>query len=981
MKEEMSPLKLRLLFSCAVFITYVHHGMARVTFDNDDLKAYDTFPDKIHDYDVVFPSVLHHNRYKRDTQSTFTTKLKLQAFGEDLHLTLFSSERFFRPDLEVTYINPDNTVTKKPLGLSRDCFYQGFSPTHNYSRAVITMCDDDVYGYVDQGGDGIFITPLNEEHTKEYARQKRSTGRPHLIYRRALNEDEFCPVKYESELDPVNRGHDGIFAEQATEEYTPPKYMEVLLILDVDFVTKRGPDTETYAMALMHVASRRYVEPSLDVTMRLYIVDVIALSTDSATIYGNPLSLSSNGETTLDSLRAWNAASFIANGESGHWDNAIIVSGKDLLTSDGNPGLLGIASILGTCIIGEGASVNEDTGLSGGLTIAHEVGHTLTLVHDEDAGCQTPSGFVMSTFARSTPNAFFWSTCSSFNLKIYFRSPASDCMDNIPFGLDALPVLVLPGQMYDLDQQCIQAYGDGVETCDSLEVSCEALQCTAGGDCIETFRTTAEGTPCGEDMICLGAQCVPSDSVPQPENGGWSSWTEWECSRTCGCGVLRRQRLCDNPKTQWGGAHCVGEGTENTLCNCNSCGNTPDDHRNEQCAASDDVPLDGILYSWVALFGNFIDEIFYCQNPCQTTLPTGYLRPPFENVDGTDCWDHEISDWSTLQKCVSGICQEFGCDGVQGSTKSFDSCRICNSDGSTCSQTTDSFASGTLSIFNDIVTIPEGATSVVITNNDLINGNHIAISGLTSTAFYFIGSGSSPSPNIRSWFLTMTIIHDFDGNAETFFTQGPTIEPLLIQIFLTTQITNSVNYEFYTPNAGTSYFWNVCDYGSCSVSCGGGMQSREITCDEVVGGTQTVVDDSVCASNVGTKPDTTQSCNTVECPSWVDGDFGPCSQSCDTGMQSRDVECQYDGSTVADGLCEAEKPETTQSCNEFLCDADELCCEYIRSSSGTVERTAATEGRNCIITLIAPIGTTFELDNVDIDISCRLSGLVVTCHG
>lgn len=51
-------------------------------------------------------------------------------------------------------------------------------------------------------------------------------------------------------------------------------------------------------------------------------------------------------------------------------------SSKDLTSASAGNGLLGIASILGTCVTGQGSSVNEDNGISSGLTIAHEVGHT-----------------------------------------------------------------------------------------------------------------------------------------------------------------------------------------------------------------------------------------------------------------------------------------------------------------------------------------------------------------------------------------------------------------------------------------------------------------------------------------------------------------------------------------------------------------------------------------------------------------------------
>lgn len=44
-------------------------------------------------------------------------------------------------------------------------------------------------------------------------------------------------------------------------------------------------------------------------------------------------------------------------------------------------------------------------------------------------------------------------------------------------------------------------------------------------------------------------ECVPSGSRPEAVDGGWGSWEAWsECSRTCGGGVSRSERHCDNPR-------------------------------------------------------------------------------------------------------------------------------------------------------------------------------------------------------------------------------------------------------------------------------------------------------------------------------------------------------------------------------------------------------------------------------------------------
>lgn len=55
-------------------------------------------------------------------------------------------------------------------------------------------------------------------------------------------------------------------------------------------------------------------------------------------------------------------------------------------------------------------------------------------------------------------------------------------------------------------------------------------------------------------------------------NGGWGPWSPWDiCSVTCGGGVQRRNRLCNNPTPQFGGKDCVGDVTENQVCNKQDC--------------------------------------------------------------------------------------------------------------------------------------------------------------------------------------------------------------------------------------------------------------------------------------------------------------------------------------------------------------------------------------------------------------------------
>ncbi|MCB9371078.1 thrombospondin type-1 domain-containing protein [Candidatus Woesearchaeota archaeon] len=112
-----------------------------------------------------------------------------------------------------------------------------------------------------------------------------------------------------------------------------------------------------------------------------------------------------------------------------------------------------------------------------------------------------------------------------------------------------------------------------------------------------------------------------------------------------------------------------------------------------------------------------------------------------------------------------------------------------------------------------------------------------------------------------------------------------------------------------------TYSWNVGSWGSCSAVCGG-IQTRSVSCQRNDG---VIVADSFCS---GVKPATSQSCGASSCNSfhWDAGSWGSCSVSCGGGIQSRSVGC-YDSSNslVSDSYCSGSKPSTSQSCNTQAC--------------------------------------------------------------
>jgi hypothetical protein len=91
--------------------------------------------------------------------------------------------------------------------------------------------------------------------------------------------------------------------------------------------------------------------------------------------------------------------------------------------------------------------------------------------------------------------------------------------------------------------------------------------------------------------------------------------------------------------------------------------------------------------------------------------------------------------------------------------------------------------------------------------------------------------------------------------------------------------------------------WKVSGFGSCTVSCNGGVQSQTAVCIETQNGVQTTVADTRCS---GTKPPTSQTCNTQVCTDgqYVYGAWSTCSVSCGGGIQTRTQQCVGPTGTV-----------------------------------------------------------------------------------
>lgn len=854
--------------------------------------------------------------------STSELAFHLSAFGQGFVLRLAPDASFLAPKFKIERLGGSGAATGGELGL-RGCFFSGTVNGERDSLAAVSLC---------RGLSGSFLL-AGEEFTIQPQGAGDSLDQPHRLQRWGPGQRREDPGLAAAEVFPLPQGlewevemgkgqgpersdneedrkqdKEGLRKETEDSSELPPplrfktrskrfvseaRFVETLLVADASMAAFYGTDLQNHILTVMAMAARIYKHPSIRNSINLVVVKVLIVEEE-----GWGPEVSDNGGLTLRNFCSWQRRfNKPSDRHPEHYDTAILFTRQNFCGKGEQCDTLGMADVGTICDPNKSCSVIKDEGLQAAYTLAHELGHVLSMPHDDSKPCVRlfgPMGkyHMMAPFFIHVNKTLPWSPCSAVYLTELLDDGHGDCLLDAPTSVLPLPT-GLPGHstLYELDQQCKQIFGPDFRHCPntSVEDICVQLWCRHRDSDEPVCHTKngsllwADGTPCGPEHLCLHGSCVLREEVENPKavvDGDWGPWGPWgECSRTCGGGIQFSNRECDSPVPQNGGRFCLGERVKYQSCNTEECPPNGKSFREQQCEkynAYNHTDLDGNFLQWVPKYSG-VSPRDRCKLFCRARGRSEFKVFEAKVIDGTLCGP------DTLSICVRGQCVKAGCDHVVNSPKKLDKCGVCGGKGITCRKVSGSFTPYSYG-YNDIVTIPAGATNIDVkqrshpgVRND---GSYLALK--TANGQYLLNGNLAISAIEQDILMKGTILK-YSGSMATLerlqsFQALP--EPLTVQLLTVSGevFPPKVKYTFFVPNdmdfsaqnskerVTTNIIqslphaeWVLGDWSECPSTCGGSWHRRTVECRDPSGQASDTCDEAL-------KPEDAKPCGSQPCP-------------------------------------------------------------------------------------------------------------------
>ncbi|XP_006628726.1 A disintegrin and metalloproteinase with thrombospondin motifs 17 isoform X1 [Lepisosteus oculatus] len=485
----------------------------------------------------------------------------------------------------------------------------------------------------------------------------------------------------------------------------------------------------------------------------------------------------------------------------------------------------------------------------------------------------------------------------------------------------------LPGMHYSADEQCQILFGTNATFCNNMEhLMCAGLWCLVEGDtsCKTKLDPPLDGTECGPDKWCRAGDCVSKTPIPQHIDGDWSAWSQWSmCSRTCGTGARFRQRKCDNPPPGPGGKNCPKASVEHKACEAPPCTKGTPSFRDQQCQSHDRQASKKKARMWTAVINDEKPCVLFC-SPVGRDSPVMVAE---RVLDGTPCGPYEtdLCVNGKCQKIgcdgiIGSSAKEDRCGVCNGDGKS---CKIVKGDFNH-TKGMGYIEAAVIPVGARRIKVVEDKPShsflaLKDSGKRSINSDwKIELPGefqLAGTTVRYVRRGlwekmSAKGPTKTPLHLMVLLFHDQTCGIHYEYT-----------ISLNQSVENRSEPE---REPEPLYIWTHSSWEDCSVQCGGGERRTVVSCMKILNKTMAVTNDSHCWVENRPAPQVRR-CNVHPCQSrWVAGEWGSCSVTCGKGLQLRDVYCVYqlqNGSYIntRDLYCLGPKPAMVQGCEGRDC--------------------------------------------------------------